>query len=860
MLKAPGVGQKLLPSKNKRAKTSSSSSSSSSSTPTPIIITTRARIGGGDKTQHHVYSYKAKTSNSNERGKDKKFLQDYLVASAFAGIGGMDLAFKCAGFEIVAQIENDKRCRELLRQNFGIDIERYKTGDIREVEMLPAGVKILLVTPPCVDLSPMNQFRVGIHGKETGKIREVFRILKAMKKNNQFVPIVVVENVLNILDKEAMTCLIQAFSALQYEYLAWRTVDLLGALPHSRKRVILVATRDGINPHDILFEANPKCECEEIRRSGEKKMGNEYSSSSAICALCQRSEDTPTIQDIGLMVNTGQINQAPSYHKNPCLLTSSASTYVCEFRQKNLKKRKFEEGKDNGNDDDAKEEEEENPFPCYALDIRDMERLMGFPEGYTQFSSSTMSSASSFGSDRSLRVKLLANAVAVPHSEWIAQSCSNAIRTKIENDENDDEKNSSSSSFLSTRKIIEEKFTGGTDLVVNLYKSLLPECGLIDLKSDLEKILTPTEKIHRYPVLNTYVPLPRFLKYKDTRIEGDNKRRLFKYAERLLQHWDVLEYWLLAALVPDDAQRRWLLRRFGDKVVLNDDNIDILQVADFEESVVSFCEKKGDLNFISGKCTDFLDVDALASKIKKKSAIASDALPGKLVLVNANGTKRKRDNDNREYWPAVALTFPEHATTIKATMKKFGTSEKKTFSGLVSTRDVFVCYFNRKNCRCEWVHESKVSEIFNTMTQDEFGIKKQTKETNFVGDEERKKAFQSAQLWWSKMNKDNRNTQCGDDDNDKKENDTIFCCCMEGKGAIGMRVDIFWPKERKFYRGIVHSFDANSQRHNVVYDDGDEEKTLDFGKEKILLPLWDISKKIKLDRRGGYNLPPSIQK
>ena len=62
------------------------------------------------------------------------------------------------------------------------------------------------------------------------------------------------------------------------------------------------------------------------------------------------------------MVNTGQINQAPSYHKNPCLLTSSASTYVCEFRQKNLKKRKFEDGKDNGNDDDAKEEEEEIRF------------------------------------------------------------------------------------------------------------------------------------------------------------------------------------------------------------------------------------------------------------------------------------------------------------------------------------------------------------------------------------------------------------------------------------------------------------------------------------------------------------------
>jgi site-specific DNA-cytosine methylase len=116
----------------------------------------------------------------------------------------------------------------------------------------------------------MNIFGVGIHGKETGKIREVFRILKAMKEKNQFVPIVVIENVLNILSAEAMKYLIEAFSELEYDYLAWRTVDLLGALPHSRNRVVLVATRDGINPHDILFEANPECECEKVRTGEEK--------------------------------------------------------------------------------------------------------------------------------------------------------------------------------------------------------------------------------------------------------------------------------------------------------------------------------------------------------------------------------------------------------------------------------------------------------------------------------------------------------------------------------------------------------------------------------------------------------------
>ena len=160
---------------------------------------------------------------------------------------------------------------------------------------------------------------------------------------------------------------------------------------------------------------------------------------------------------------------------------------------------------------------------------------------------------------------------------------------------------------------------------------------MLDLKSNSDEILIPKVDIHRYPVLNTYVPLPIFLKYKNTQIGDKNKRvRLFKYAERLLQHWAALEYWIPVALVRDDAQRRGLLRRFGDKVVLNDDNIDILEVADLNNGGVVLREK-GDVKFISGnEYVDFLDVDALANKIREKNTIASDALRGKLVLVDGN--------------------------------------------------------------------------------------------------------------------------------------------------------------------------------------------------------------------------------
>jgi len=86
----------------------------------------------------------------------------------------MDHDFPLAGFDVVVQIENDKWCHRVLKNNFESGIERCKSGNIRDVKVLPAGVKVILVTPPCVDLSAMNQFRVGIHGKETGKIREVF--------------------------------------------------------------------------------------------------------------------------------------------------------------------------------------------------------------------------------------------------------------------------------------------------------------------------------------------------------------------------------------------------------------------------------------------------------------------------------------------------------------------------------------------------------------------------------------------------------------------------------------------------------------------------------------------------------------
>jgi hypothetical protein len=41
---------------------------------------------------------------------------------------------------------------------------------------------------------------------------------------------------------------------------------------------------------------------------------------------------------------------------------------------------------------------------------------------------------------------------------------------------------------------------------------------------------------------------------------------------------------------------------------------------------------------------------------------------------------------------------------------------------------------------------------------------------------------------------------------------------------VGSRIKVWWPDDRKFYKGVVESFDVASKKHKVVYDDGDVER------------------------------------
>ncbi|ESQ37858.1 hypothetical protein EUTSA_v10028364mg [Eutrema salsugineum] len=53
-----------------------------------------------------------------------------------------------------------------------------------------------------------------------------------------------------------------------------------------------------------------------------------------------------------------------------------------------------------------------------------------------------------------------------------------------------------------------------------------------------------------------------------------------------------------------------------------------------------------------------------------------------------------------------------------------------------------------------------------------------------------------------------------------------------GDEVVGKQVRVYWPLDKKWYDGIVTSYNKGEGKHVVEYDDGEEE-SLDLGKEKI---------------------------
>ena len=296
-------------------------------------------------------------------------MQKPKLASIFAGIGGIELGFEKAGFETVFQCEILPAARAVLKEHFQGEIRT----DIRSLKHLPT-VDVITAGFPCQDLSQAGMAH-GISGKNSSIVNHLFDLLE---KKRKFPDWLVLENVpfmLQLQKGRAMRHLTKRIEALNMSW-AYRIVDTRAfGLPQRRRRVVLVASRD-YDPKEVLFADESRVQIDFTVPS--EAYGFYWTEGNT--GLGWTADGVPTLKG-----GSGLGIPSP-----PGIWFVDCDSIV-------------------------------------TPDIRDAERLQGFPANWTE-------PAASESNRKGERWKLIGNAVAVPISKWIAGRLANPSNKRIDCD------------------------------------------------------------------------------------------------------------------------------------------------------------------------------------------------------------------------------------------------------------------------------------------------------------------------------------------------------------------------------------------------------------------------------------------
>jgi DNA (cytosine-5)-methyltransferase 1 len=280
----------------------------------------------------------------------------HRVAGLFAGIGGLERGLHRAGHRAVLLCENEPAASSVLRAKFA-DVAYH--ADVRVLKALPRDTTLVAAGFPCQDLSQAGQ-TAGIAGARSGLVGEVFRLIEHHRT-----PWVLLENVpfmLQLARGRAMDVIATALEALGYRW-AYRVVDARAfGLPQRRRRVYLLASLEG-DPRTVLF-ADDAGVVEEPKLNGHAVACGFYWTE-GIRGLGWAVDAIPTLKG-------GSTIGIPS---PPAILLPSGEVVM--------------------------------------PDIRDAERLQGFPAGWTKEAEKVTRSGA--------RWKLVGNAVSVPAAAWIGR-------------------------------------------------------------------------------------------------------------------------------------------------------------------------------------------------------------------------------------------------------------------------------------------------------------------------------------------------------------------------------------------------------------------------------------------------------
>lgn len=169
-------------------------------------------------------------------------LEDAMrVCSLFSGIGGIDIAFKQAGFEIVWANEIDKYASDTYEFNFGTgalvrgNIKNIQLSTLPEYDVLVAGF-------PCQAFSTAGKQR-GFEDDRGSLFFQVARVVEATTPK-----VIFLENVANLLEHDGGKSFLTVYNALvpygySFKYQVMEPYEY-GNRPQTRARVFIVGFLD----------------------------------------------------------------------------------------------------------------------------------------------------------------------------------------------------------------------------------------------------------------------------------------------------------------------------------------------------------------------------------------------------------------------------------------------------------------------------------------------------------------------------------------------------------------------------------------------------------------------------------------
>ena len=177
--------------------------------------------------------------------------------SLFAGVGGFDLAMQRQGVRVVASVEIDKKCNEVLAKHFPDAKQFDDVTTVKGSDLIGAGFNpsrgIIAGGFPCQDVSVAGK-RAGLAGARSGLFWEAARIVEEAQSEY-----FILENVPGLLSSNKgadFGVVIGTMADLGYS-VGWRVLDAqYFGVPQRRKRVFIVGRRSserGIA--EILFKS-----------------------------------------------------------------------------------------------------------------------------------------------------------------------------------------------------------------------------------------------------------------------------------------------------------------------------------------------------------------------------------------------------------------------------------------------------------------------------------------------------------------------------------------------------------------------------------------------------------------------------